>query len=80
MPVQYAFERDEARQKAKGLRHDLSKVYGGGKKVAQRMTEIEVKYEDLRMKYESDMASLIEVRLVAAEAQARLAEYEASAT
>lgn len=41
--AEYAFERDQARQKAKQLRAELARVAGGGKKVAQQMTSIEVR-------------------------------------
>ena len=37
---------------------------------------MEVKYEALREKYDKDLAGLIELRLEAAEAKAKLAEYE----
>mmetsp|Transcript_3456 Transcript_3456/g.7438 ORF Transcript_3456/g.7438 Transcript_3456/m.7438 type:complete len:88 (-) Transcript_3456:326-589(-) len=75
--AQYAFERDEARQKAKALLEEMQGVHGSGKKLAERATRFEVKYEALRENYDADLASLIEARLQAAEAKAKLAEYEA---
>ena len=74
--AEHAFERDEAKARAKGLRNELEKVLGGGKKVAERATKMEVKYEALRAKYDEDLASLIELRLQSAEDRAKLAEYE----
>ena len=75
--AQYAFERDEAKQKAKGLRDELAKVVGGGKKVAQHATKMEVRYEALREKYDVDLASLVDVRLQLAEALEKVKQYEA---
>ena len=74
--AQYAFERDEAKQKAKSLRDELADVVGGGKKVAQHATKLEVKFESLRAKYDTDLANLIEVRLELAEAKARIEQLE----
>lgn len=74
--AEHAFERDEAKARAKGLRNELERVLGGGKKVAERATKMEVKYEALRAKYDEDLASLIELRLQSAEDRAKLAEYE----
>ena len=76
--AQHAYERDEAKAKAKGLRDELQHVVVGGKKVAQHATKLEVKYEELRAKYDEDLSSLIELRLRSAEDRARLAEYEAA--
>ena len=75
--AQYAFERDEAKQKCKALRDELADVVGGGKKVAQKATKLEVKYEELRQKYDNDMNKMIELRLQLAEYKAKLAEHEA---
>ena len=66
----------QARGREKQLRTELERVGGSGKRVAQHATKLEVKYEQLREKYDADLASLIEVRLQAAEAHARLREYE----
>ena len=74
--AQYAFERDEAKAKAKALRDELADVVGGGKKVAQHATKLEVKYEALRAKYDQDMATLVDVRLELAEAKAKLEALE----
>ena len=59
---------------------ELEKTVGGGKKVAQHATRLEVKYEDLKREYDADLAELIELRLEAAEAKAKLKEYEAMAS
>ena len=74
--AQYAYERDELKQQCKKLKLEVERVSGGGKKVAQRMTSIEVKYEELRQKYDTDMKGLIEVKLDAAEAHARVLDLE----
>lgn len=44
--------------------------------VAQHLTSIEVKYEELKLKYETDMRGLIDYKLQAAEAQARAEDLE----
>ena len=74
--AQYAFERDEAKAKAKALRDELAEVVGGGRTVAQHATKLEVKYGALRTKYDADMASLVEVRLELAEAKSKIEKYE----
>ena len=40
---------------------------GGGKKVAERATKMEVKYEALREKYDADLNELAELRAKVAE-------------
>ena len=74
--AQYAYERDVAKAKAKGLRDELADVVGGGKKVAQHATKLEVKYETLRTKYDAELAQIAEVRLELARAKKRLDDYE----
>eukprot|EP00326_Haptolina_ericina_P044242 CAMPEP_0181236766 /NCGR_PEP_ID=MMETSP1096-20121128/38368_1 /TAXON_ID=156174 ORGANISM="Chrysochromulina ericina, Strain CCMP281" /NCGR_SAMPLE_ID=MMETSP1096 /ASSEMBLY_ACC=CAM_ASM_000453 /LENGTH=174 /DNA_ID=CAMNT_0023332003 /DNA_START=110 /DNA_END=635 /DNA_ORIENTATION=+ len=49
----------------------------GGKKVAQQMTSIEVRYEELKMKYDKDMSGMIDLKLQNAEAQARISDLTA---
>ena len=65
--AQHAFERDEMKVKAKEMRSELEKVVGGGKKVAERATKMEVKYEALREKYDRDLNELAELRAKVAE-------------
>lgn len=74
--AQYAFERDEQKQKSKKLRDELANVVGGGKKVAEKATKLEVKYEQLREKYDADLATLVQMRLELAKAKARLADFD----
>lgn len=69
--AQYAYERDEARARCK-------KVRAGGTAVAEQLTALEVRYEDLKRRYEADLTGLIEVKLQCAEACARVAELEDS--
>ena len=49
---------------------------GGGKKVAQHATKMEVKLETLRERYDTDLASLAELRKELAECKAKLHKYE----
>ena len=44
--------------------------------MAQHATKLEVKYEELREKYDTDLHELIELRLKSAEDRAKLAEYQ----
>jgi len=67
--AQYAYERDQARQ-----RH--TKARSGGNQVAELMTNLEVKYEELKRRYDADMRGMIETKLQCAEACARVAELE----
>ena len=76
--AQYAYERDELRQRNKGLRDELERVGAGARKAAQKLTAIEVLYHELRDTHASDVSSLIEVRLELVEAQAKVAELEAT--
>lgn len=45
--------------------------------VAQQLTSIEVKYEELRLKYDTDMKGFIDVKLALAEAQALTVDLQA---
>lgn len=45
--------------------------------VAQQLTSIEVKYEELRLKYDTDMKGFIDVKLALAEAQAQTVDLQA---
>ena len=74
--AQHAYERDELKQQCRALRAEVQRVSGGGKKVAARMTSFEVKYEELRLKYDTDMRGLIDLKLEAAEARARIEDLE----
>lgn len=71
--AQFAFERDEAKAKAKGLRDQLEHVLGGGKRVARHATKIEVRYEELRRQHDANLKELME-------AQAKLKEKESWST
>jgi len=74
--AQYAYERDELKQQCKKLKAEIERVTGGSKKVAQQLTSIEVKYEELRLKYDTDMRGFIDLKLEAAEARARIDDLE----
>jgi len=74
--AQYASERDEQKLKAKKLRDELADVVGGGKKVAAIATKLEVKYEQLKAKYDQDLSTLVAARLELAETKAKLANLE----
>lgn len=65
--AQYAFERDELKQK-------VTKIRGGSKSVGSKLTALEVKYEELRQRYDVDMSAMIELRLQLAEANAQSAD------
>ena len=47
-----------------------------GLEVAEQMTAIEFKYQDIRAKYEEDVKGLIDTKLLLAEAQMRVADLE----
>ena len=76
LPPQYAFEREEAVQKLSTMQRKAEMSQGGGMKLAQQLTAMEVRYEDMRLRFEKDMAGFIELKLTHAEAQARLADLE----
>ena len=67
--AQYAYERDLAKQ-----RH--LKARAGGTQVAEQLTTMEVRYEDLRRRYDTDMRGMIDLKLQCAEACARITELE----
>ena len=48
----------------------------GGRSVAEQLTALEVRYEDLRRQYESDMRKMIDLKLQCAEAVSRASDLE----
>ena len=73
--AQYAFEREEAVQKLAQVEKTAAS-HGRGLKLGQQMTALEVKYEDMRLRFEKDMAGFIVLKLEHAENLAKLSDLE----
>ena len=77
--------RDEALRRCGALKRELCRCEaerrdgggGGERRLGEKLTALEVRYEELREKYEEDLGSLIASRLHAEEARSRVAELEA---
>jgi len=74
MAAQFAFEREEAIQKLSAMEKMAASHGGRGLKLGQQMTALEVKYEDMRLRFEKDMAGFIALKLEHAENLAKLSD------
>lgn len=76
MAAQYAFEKEELAQKLSAMEKAAASHGGRGLKLGQQMTALEVKYEDMRLRFEKDMAGFIALKLEHAETLAKLSDLE----